>query len=226
MKTNYKHVSLILLVLMVALQLNFVSAQNVGIGTATPTEKLDVLGNLKFTGALMPNNLPGTSGQILISQGAAVAPIWKDIDSIADIRTFTTNAILQVPPGTGNIVYSVLPGLTYSLTVPAGKNHKIFISAYGTCSKSSSLNNEQYAQYEIFVDGINTGFVERVTIGNELTFFWQAAWAISGVVTLTGGTHTVDIRGAHATTSAPDVILCQPAGFVGQAVMNLLIIRD
>jgi hypothetical protein len=76
MKTNYKHVPLILLVLMVILQLNFVSAQNVGIGTATPTEKLDVFGNLKFTGALMPNNLPGTTGRILMSAGPGIAPTW------------------------------------------------------------------------------------------------------------------------------------------------------
>ena len=56
--------------------LNFVSAQNVGIGTATPTEKLDVLGNLKFTGALMPNNNAGTTGRLLMSSGAGVAPTW------------------------------------------------------------------------------------------------------------------------------------------------------
>ena len=39
------------------------SNSNVGINTTTPTEKLDVTGNIKFSGALMPNNLPGTAGQ-------------------------------------------------------------------------------------------------------------------------------------------------------------------
>jgi hypothetical protein len=75
MKKNYKYVSLIPIVLMVTL-LNSVSAQNVGIGTATPTEKLDVLGNLKFTGALMPNNNAGTTGRLLMSSGPGVAPTW------------------------------------------------------------------------------------------------------------------------------------------------------
>jgi len=56
--------------------LGSVSAQNVGIGTASPSEKLDVLGNLKFSGALMPNNNAGTAGRILMSQGAGVPPIW------------------------------------------------------------------------------------------------------------------------------------------------------
>lgn len=51
-------------------------AQNVGIGIATPTERLHVSGNLRFDGALMPNNNPGTSGQVLTSQGPGVPPIW------------------------------------------------------------------------------------------------------------------------------------------------------
>ena len=76
MKQNYKYLSLILVVLVTSLLLNSASAQNVGIGTATPTEKLDVLGNLKFTGALMPNNNAGTVGKVLLSSGPGVAPTW------------------------------------------------------------------------------------------------------------------------------------------------------
>jgi hypothetical protein len=50
---------------------------NVGIGITAPTEKLDVVGNVKFSGALMPNNLAGTSGNILTSSGAGIAPKWS-----------------------------------------------------------------------------------------------------------------------------------------------------
>ncbi len=49
---------------------------NVGIGNIAPTEKLDVTGNVKFSGALMPNNLAGTAGNVLQSNGAGVAPTW------------------------------------------------------------------------------------------------------------------------------------------------------
>jgi hypothetical protein len=49
---------------------------NLGIANAAPSEKLDVTGNIRFSGALMPNNLAGTSGQVLTSQGAGVAPVW------------------------------------------------------------------------------------------------------------------------------------------------------
>lgn len=49
---------------------------NVGIGTITPTEVLDVVGNVKMSGALMPNNTAGTTGQVLTSAGAGAAPTW------------------------------------------------------------------------------------------------------------------------------------------------------
>ena len=49
---------------------------NVGINNTAPTEKLDVAGNIKFSGVLKPNNLAGNAGQVLTSQGASTAPIW------------------------------------------------------------------------------------------------------------------------------------------------------
>ena len=49
---------------------------NTGLGITAPTEKLDVVGNIKFSGALMPNNLAGAAGQVLQSTGGAFAPVW------------------------------------------------------------------------------------------------------------------------------------------------------
>src|SRR5690348_11983993 len=43
---------------------------NTGIGTAAPSEKLEVVGNVRFSGALMPANVAGISGQVLRSAGA------------------------------------------------------------------------------------------------------------------------------------------------------------
>jgi hypothetical protein len=49
---------------------------NVGIGQTLPSAKLDVLGNMQFFGDLKPAGLSGTTGNVLISQGAGVAPTW------------------------------------------------------------------------------------------------------------------------------------------------------
>ena len=55
-----------------------VDAQNVGIGTTTPTEKLDINGNIKISGNINMNGNTGISGQVLTSQGSN-SPIWTTI---------------------------------------------------------------------------------------------------------------------------------------------------
>jgi hypothetical protein len=49
---------------------------NVGINNSSPAQKLDVTGNIRFSGALMPNNLAGTPGYFLTSAGAGIVPTW------------------------------------------------------------------------------------------------------------------------------------------------------
>lgn len=44
-------------------------AQNVGIGTTTPAEKLDVSGNIRTTGEIKPNGVAGQANQVLTSNG-------------------------------------------------------------------------------------------------------------------------------------------------------------
>ncbi|GIW57698.1 MAG: hypothetical protein KatS3mg083_643 [Candidatus Dojkabacteria bacterium] len=51
-----------------------------GLNNTSPTEQLDVTGNVKFSGALMPGGSAGTSGQVLTSQGAGSAPTWTTIN--------------------------------------------------------------------------------------------------------------------------------------------------
>jgi hypothetical protein len=53
--------------------------RGVGIGVNPPTEKLHVVGNFRLQGAFMPNNLPGTAGQVLQSNGANNPPSWIDM---------------------------------------------------------------------------------------------------------------------------------------------------
>ena len=52
------------------------AAPNVGVGTNTPTERLHVVVNLHLDNAFMPGNQAGAVGNILLSQGAGIAPVW------------------------------------------------------------------------------------------------------------------------------------------------------
>ena len=55
---------------------------NVGIGNTTPTSKLDVAGDIKFTKALKPNGNAGITNQVLISKGSTLPPVWSSVTSI------------------------------------------------------------------------------------------------------------------------------------------------
>jgi len=65
---------------------------NVGIGTTAPSERLDVQGNVRFSGALMPGGNPGTSGQVLVSQGQDQPPVWQTLPSSNNSWSLTGNS--------------------------------------------------------------------------------------------------------------------------------------
>jgi len=89
---------------------------NMGIGTNAPTQKLDVNGNLRLSGAFMPGNSAGTSGYVLQSNGAGTAPSWVSAsgfasgvtwmqggNSLSGTTNFGTNSNHSLPFITNNI---------------------------------------------------------------------------------------------------------------------------
>lgn len=101
---EYLMKKLLLIILFISI---YSSYAQVGIGTTTPSEKLDVLGNIKFSGAIMPNNNPGTAGKILTSNGPNTPPTW----SAAMLNQSQTTAMGKFFSGPLNIPsgYSTLP---------------------------------------------------------------------------------------------------------------------
>lgn len=105
----------------------------VGIGTTSPTEELDVIGNVKFTGAIMPNNDPGVAGQILTSNGANQPPTWSasmlNQTQTTSMGKFYSGAF-NIPSGystltltDANCVITSTCTITWVGNLPAGPNY-------------------------------------------------------------------------------------------------------
>ncbi|GBD07667.1 hypothetical protein HRbin21_01498 [bacterium HR21] len=96
---------------------------NVGIGTSTPAQRLHVVGNIQFTGALMPAGAAGTAGQVLVSQGGAAAPQWWTITDDGTGTVVVTPASGQITIGAlnNNAIWNAnrLQGNNVSSTPPA-----------------------------------------------------------------------------------------------------------
>jgi hypothetical protein len=101
----------------------------------------------------------------------------------------------------------------------------VHVSAYGSAFVNSG-GSDVYVQYEIFVDGVATGSYVRTDLLYFSTQYLtnQTGWAVSRAFSLTAGSHTIEIRGAHAgPTGTQPITLCGPAGSITQAQMNIVV---
>ena len=92
----------ILIIALISLTSLFSIAQNVGIGTTTPAEKLDVNGNVNIQGKLIVNGVSGQPGQILRTNSLG-ATEWTDNSEFKNYVTFYENGSLLIPPGVSRI---------------------------------------------------------------------------------------------------------------------------
>jgi hypothetical protein len=97
---------------------------NVGLRNPNPTERLDVDGNLKFSGSLMPNGQNGLAGQVLQSNGAGATPTWVN-GSIKTRLRYNFNG-----PANGQT--------HYTFTVPDGV-YTVFAEAWGAGGRTAEF---------------------------------------------------------------------------------------
>ncbi len=81
-------------------------AQNVGIGTSAPAEKLDVNGNVNINGKLKISNNEGNLGEILMSGGSGQNPVWAGLN-FTNVQRFNASSNPQsftIPSGVTKIM--------------------------------------------------------------------------------------------------------------------------
>ncbi len=101
---------------------------NVGIGINTPNNKLDVAGDVNFTGALKTNYDPGFAGQVLQSNGPSASPTW-----VTQTAACMNNHIRFNHNGAVNTQ------TIYTFVVPIGVT-KIFAEAWGGGGGSETID--------------------------------------------------------------------------------------
>lgn len=163
-------------------------AQNVGIGNSNPQEKLHVSGNHRFDGALMPAGNAGTTGQVLVSQGAGTAPVWQNAGAL--ITTYNVNAVRTLINSTSFIQIS---GLTQTITIPT--NAKVMISTYGSL-ETTSTSGGSGTIVQVFNNGVAIPNMFQTTDVFDPSSFSQTIshWSMTNMLSLTPGTYTFTVR--------------------------------
>lgn len=101
----------IFLTILFILPSGYCIAQNVGIGTTTPVEKLDVNGNVNIAGVITTNGTGGAAGQVLTT-GSGGTMQWADISAFKNIATFKNagSGTWNIPDGVSRVMVEVWGG--------------------------------------------------------------------------------------------------------------------
>ncbi|CAI8760857.1 hypothetical protein [Chryseobacterium sp. IT-36CA2] len=121
----------------------FLFAQ-VGVATSTPQKTLHVNGSLQVVnevnvgGNATTAGSAGTSGQILTSQGAGAAPVWQTLNTVSGsvnsavyVQGTTEATANACSPQPCTPVPVDVPGVTYTITVPAGRTQTLLFTILG-----------------------------------------------------------------------------------------------
>lgn len=127
--------------------------------------------------------------------------------------------------------FTLVPGLTQTLTVPT--NCSVYVVTTGGIGNTNGTNYSFTADFSIFVDGValTNGGYGRVNTYNPVTInaaFSNTTWAISTILNLTAGSHTIDVRVIYRNTSnaAQGASVSSPSGNVRQGELYIMILKN
>ncbi|PTT35990.1 hypothetical protein DBR28_11565 [Chryseobacterium sp. HMWF028] len=149
----------------------------VGINTTTPQKSLHVNGSLQVVnevnvgGNATTAGSPGTSGQILTSKGPGVAPAWQTLNTVSG----SVNSAIYVQ-GSGEatadndnttIAQTIdVPGVTKTITVPAGMSQTFLFTILGYATNFPSGGASSQGVFSLLQDGVKISSAYTTKIGS------------------------------------------------------------
>ncbi len=145
----------------------FVHAQNVGIGTPTPAEKLDVNGNINVNGTIKASGVDGQPNQVLMKNGSGTL-VWGDLSNYKNFATFLSTGSWIVPAGITKIAIelwgagggaaSVGGGggggyILGAFTVTPGANINFTVGTGGAGAASSNVSGSSGTLSKVIIGG-------------------------------------------------------------------------
>lgn len=198
----------------------FNNGDNIGIGTATPTEKLDINGSVKFSGALKPNGSAGNAGQVLMSGGAGAPPTWGS--ALTRSNMFLDYSTAGAVTSTS---FTPIPGLMRSLNLKAGDRVLIYVTggmvANGTVYTSADIgitvNNN---------DLMNGGYTRASVDYAGSRFVPNANWTLLGHYDVAAdGTFVFGVRTKQSSPSSGTATVGGDNTTVTQATMMIQVLK-
>ncbi len=161
-------------------QMRVTSGGNMGIGTSTPASLLHVAGDLsvskelKAGGNATTAGNPGTTGQVLTSNGSSSAPIWANMSAVKGLSSvqFFVLSTSTSHSTTGSTTFNNVPGLSYSYTAPADGVLIVQLTLYSASGGGSGTTDPAFTNTQMVfnVNGVATAYgmstpVGRVSVG-------------------------------------------------------------
>jgi len=188
------------------------ATNRVGIGTLTPNERLEVSGNVRFSNALMPNGTAGTTGQVLLSQGAGVAPIWSSTFSGVAIDYWNrgSGTLSLVGLGSGNTAAA-------QYAISAGRDNTISsLGEYSTIIGGISNNIQENRAF------IGAGELNTVTAGFG-AIIGGISNTVTGVYSFVGNGNSNDAQSSYSgIVTGQDNATNASHSFIGAGQNNIV----
>jgi hypothetical protein len=173
--------------------INYLSG-SLGLGVTSPAEKLDVSGNMKFSGALMPAGNAGTNGQILVSKGPGAAPQWQTAGDV--IKAYGASATRT---SITSSTYTDVGGLSITFTLT--ETSLVFINTCGALETTAGTDGASGTRVAVY-NGTTIVTQQTVDIVNNYYYSQNInPWGISTYQLLSPGTYTFKVKAMKYTGS-------------------------